>query len=73
MILINAIVAASVLTASAVTAAPSAPIAARQGRGSLQMCREANFVDCYDLGYDPNTCSMIDLFSLFPQSRSSQG
>ncbi|EKD20288.1 hypothetical protein MBM_00970 [Drepanopeziza brunnea f. sp. 'multigermtubi' MB_m1] len=56
---INAIVAAAILAASTVTAAPSASIVARQGKGTIQLCRDAGYVDCYDMTYDPNQCSKI--------------
>ncbi|KAJ5038435.1 uncharacterized protein L3040_007296 [Drepanopeziza brunnea f. sp. 'multigermtubi'] len=70
---INAIVAAAILAASTVTAAPSASIVARQGKGTIQLCRDAGYVDCYDMTYDPNQCTNNDKIDRFNDSITSLG
>ncbi|EKD20298.1 hypothetical protein MBM_00980 [Drepanopeziza brunnea f. sp. 'multigermtubi' MB_m1] len=50
----NTIVAAVVLAASVVTAAPSTLVA--RGQGFVNVCIDPDYVDCYDKYYKDNTC-----------------
>ncbi|KAI9050213.1 hypothetical protein LZ554_006353 [Drepanopeziza brunnea f. sp. 'monogermtubi'] len=52
---VNTIVAAAILAASVVTAAPST-LVARQRQGTVHFCLDPNYVDCYDKPYTVNEC-----------------
>ncbi|KAI9050201.1 hypothetical protein LZ554_006342 [Drepanopeziza brunnea f. sp. 'monogermtubi'] len=70
---INAIFAAAILAASAVTAAPSTSIVARQQRLSIQLCNDAHYIDCYDMPYEPHKCANNYKMVKFNDSITSLG